>query len=226
MKATKNYFSLNGQRATGALERVNARNKYVLERIKQFESGDPYPLAYMVANSTIKLLLQKQYTATLVEIKSNLYQCYIALQNGSPVPNDKSADVIEQAVLFLYENGGYYLDARKELSKWARTQKNGWFNTDTVYYEDYNTGEIKRLPKALTCAIDGTASACTVSSYTVDEITAILEKIPLSPTERVYLSLYLSGTTYSEIAGRAGVAVGTVATAIQTARAKAKIILK
>lgn len=226
MKATKNYFSLNGQRATGALERVNARNKYVLERIKQFESGDPYPLAYMVANSTIKLLLQKQYTATLVEIKGNLYQCYIALQNGCPIPNDKSADVIAQAVLFLYENNGYYIDARKALRKWASEQKSGWFDTDTVYYEDYNTGEIKRLPKALTCAIDGTASACTVSSYTVDEITAILEKIPLSPTERVYLSLYLSGTTYSEIAGQAGVAVGTVATAIQTARAKAKIILK
>lgn len=226
MKTTQNYFRMNGQRATGALERVNARNKYVWERIKQFESGDPYPLAYMVSNSTIKLLLQRQYTATLAEIKSNLYQCYIALQNGYPIPNDKSADVIAQAVLFLYENGGYYGDARKELRKWIAEQKNGWIDTDTVYYEDYNTGEIKRLPKALTCAIDGTASACTVSSYTVEEITSILGKIPLSPTERAYMLLYLAGTTYAEIAETAGVAVGTVATVIQTARAKAKLILK
>lgn len=226
MKTTTNFFNMHGQKTTGALQRSNERLAYIRLRINEFEKGNPYPLAYLVANSCVKMMMTKQYTNTIVNIKNNLYTSYTALKNGADTIADEQAkDLLQQAVLFLYENGGRYVDARKALRHWASSQKNGWIDTDTVYYEDYNTGDIRRLPSALTCAIDGAGNACTVSSYTVEEVTTLLERIPLSQAERKYLNMHLQGYTERAIAEHYGKALGTVSSTIATAKSKARCTL-
>lgn len=228
MKTTffKKKGAVNGLPTSG-LERV----LYVSDRVGAYNSGDPYPLAYLVANTTLKLVLAKHWTDHLASVKSSLYSAYLELTADATADatadvTADAKDVLQEAVVLLYAHSGDYREAQHDLRRWIAAQKNGWEDNTTVFYEDFTSGEIKRLPSALiSTTVDGSGAACTVSSYSVEDVTAQLDKIPLSKTERRYLSELLSGCSVTDIASRYGVAVAVASKTISTARAKARMTL-
>lgn len=202
------------------------RELYVSERVAAFALGNPYPLAYMVVNSTVKLILQKHWTPTVEHIKNTLPLAYRSLLVGAcnqTVDLADASDVLQQAVQFLYEHGRWET-VRTELRRWCASEKNTWIESDIAYYDD--DGVTRRVPAALTCAIDGSGRSCTVSSWTLEEVAAVLNQIPLSTLERKVLESDLAGAKQATTARRLRLSESTVHTALQRARAKAYIALK
>lgn len=224
MKTT--FYQVRGKvKGLDKVKADKARMEYVLQMVDDWNNGNPYSFGYMVANSVVNLVLSKHWTENLYTIKNNLHTAYKSLVNGLTDADADAIDLISESVAVLFENNCDYRSAQRSIRAYIAQQSVKWDDTPISYYADFETGEIHRLPKALTCAIDGTGKSCTVSSYTVADIDDALNEIPLSRRERQFLGAFLSGLSFVEIATRYGVAIGTVSSTIANARAKARCSL-